>query len=79
MPWEHDIRFPFNKKFLWQKPKSKYAYTGIKQSSLCNFFHLENRQKLKEHKNDLLLLPHKKSVFHGQFSSPASAAALLVI
>lgn len=62
LPQKHEIQFPFIKKFLWQKPKCKYAYTGIKQSSLCNFFHLENQRKLKEHKNDLLLLPARKSV-----------------
>lgn len=62
MPQKHEIRFPFKKKFLWQKPKCKYAYTGIKQSSLCNSFHLENQRKLKEHKNDLLLLPNRKTV-----------------
>lgn len=62
LPQKHEIQFPFIKKFLWQKPKCKYAYTGIKQSSLCNFFHLENQRKLKEHKNDLLLLPARRSV-----------------
>lgn len=44
---KHEIWFPFKKEFLWQKPKCKCAYTGIKQRSLCNLLHLENQHKLK--------------------------------
>lgn len=44
---KHEIQFHFKKEFLWPKPKCKYAYTGIKQCSLCNLLHLENQHKLK--------------------------------
>lgn len=44
---KHEIWFPFKKEFPWQKPKYKYAYTGIKQRSLYNLLHLENHHKLK--------------------------------
>lgn len=60
---KHEIWFPFKKKFLWQRPKCKYAYTGIKQCSLRNLFHLENQGKLKEQKiPPPLLLPPRKRI-----------------
>lgn len=46
---KHEIWFPFEK-FLWQKPKHKYAYTGVNQCSLYNLLHLENQHKLKQQK-----------------------------
>lgn len=42
---KHEIQFHFKKQV--SVPKCKYAYTGIKQRSLCNLLHLENQHKLK--------------------------------